>query len=112
MRRRRSSRGNSPLAAVCVNPGKTKARLASWLDACTPLFEALAGAGFADSLVHVSLCPEMAGRAASMASIAARPSCCKERALVVVLPVDHAMVRRSPFDHARSRSAWDGRRQA
>ena len=58
--------------AACVSPGTTKARLTSWLEAYGPLLEALAGAGFALSLVHISQRPEMAEPAARQLETAAR----------------------------------------
>ena len=58
--------------AACVSPGTTKARLTSWLEAYAPVLEALAGAGFALSLVHISQRPEMAEPAARQLETVAR----------------------------------------
>ena len=58
--------------AACVSPGTTKARLTSWLEAYGPVLKALAGAGFALSLVHISQRPEMAEAAARQLETAAR----------------------------------------
>ena len=58
--------------AACVSPGTTKARLTSWLEAYSPLLEALAGAGFALSLVHITQRPETAEAAARQLENAAK----------------------------------------
>ncbi len=44
---------------ACVSPGSTTARLGTWLEAYSPLFEALGRADFALTMVHVSSQPEL-----------------------------------------------------